>query len=248
MCVLAEKDGCGSSLPAKIKALDLPLESKLSTVDRQLAIGWHNNKLSLFPQKSGPILIDFVTGRAAHRRQYGGGKKQPLARAIGLTSKITPTVIDATAGFGRDSFVLASLGCEVRMVERSVVIAALLEDALKRAGEEVELLPIIERLSITCSEATTFLQKKERADTVYLDPMYPERKKSAAVKKEMQALQMLVGSDMDSEELLDVALQRAKHRVVVKRPRNADLVGMREPDTRIFSPNTRYDIYTLKSF
>ena len=227
--------------------LKLPLQKDL-TETPDLLLGWHEDKLALFPQNSGPVFIDFVEGKLAHRRQFGGGKKQPLARAIGLSSKKTPNVIDATAGMGRDSFVLASLGCKVRMIERSPVVAAMLEDALDRARQDADVCEIADRLSVICADASDYLADAQMEDVIYLDPMYPEKRKSAAVKKDMRALQMLVGVDQDSHELLKVALQKAKYRVVVKRPKQADPLEGQQPNSAISSPNTRYDIYSIKAF
>ena len=225
---------------------DLPLENSLQ-IAPDILLGWQEDKLALFPTGSGPVFVDFVTGKLAHRRQYGGGKKQALTRAIGLSSKNIPNVIDATAGLGRDSFVLASMGCEVKMIERSQVIAGLLEDALDRARQDHDVAAIAERLSIICIDAIDYLSDA-KTDVVYLDPMYPERRKSAAVKKEMYALQMLLGPDQDSHKLLEVALQKAKHRVVVKRPRRAETLSGQLPNSVISSPKTRYDIYSIKAF
>ncbi len=227
--------------------LNIPRETDL-TEKPDLLLGWHEEKLSLFPEDSGPVFIDFVEGKLAHRRQFGGGKKQPLARAIGLSSKKIPNVIDATAGMGRDSFVLASLGCKVQMIERSPVIAALLQDALDRARQDVDVCEIADRLSVICADASGYLANVQMEDVIYLDPMYPEKRKSAAVKKDMRALQMLVGADQDSHKLLEAALKKAKHRAVVKRPKQADPIDGQQPNSSISSPNTRYDIYSIKAF
>ncbi len=227
--------------------LNLPLEQNCSETPTIL-VGYQDDKLALFPVDSGPVYVDFVEGKLAHRRQFGGGKKQPLARAIGLSSKTTPSVIDTTAGMGRDSFVLASLGCQVTMVERSAVVAALLKDAIERALHDPDVSFIAERLSVVCADSVEYLADCETADVIYLDPMYPEKRKSAAVKKDMRALQMLVGPDLDSHKLLEVALDKAKHRVVVKRPKQAEVLTGKRPNTVISSPNTRYDIYSISAF
>lgn len=241
-------------------------------------------KLSLCSKKNGPVAIDFLTGKKAHRMQFGGGKGQPLVRAMGIrkdeTSKKVeenseldgnqqnqqnqsanntslPTILDATAGMGGDSFVLASLGFKVQMVERSAIVAALLNDALKRAQAQLEtqaaeVQQSINNLSLVNADSAQFLiHNQPNVDVVYMDPMYPEKKKKAAAKKEMQALQQLVGPDLDSAKLLDAALNTAKTRVVVKRPKGAPPVQSLaydiEPSIHISSPNTRYDIYVIKA-
>ncbi len=85
--------------------------------------------------KLGSIFVDLVGGAVGHRRKFGGGKGQSIAKAVGLNKGSTPRILDATAGLGRDAFVFASLGCHVQMIERNPVVAALLEDGLERARQ-----------------------------------------------------------------------------------------------------------------
>ncbi|MFW5426883.1 MAG: class I SAM-dependent methyltransferase [Methylophagaceae bacterium] len=198
------------------------------------------------PDLGNPIFIDFEQGKNAHRRQFGGGRGQPLAKAIGLKKGATPTIIDATAGFGRDAFVLANLGCKITLIERNPLIAILLDDALQRAAENPDINEVIARMSLINDNAIHYLSNLEndlRPDVIYLDPMYPSREKSALVKKDMRLLHELAGPDTDSEQLLTTARVTALKRVVVKRPKSAPLVGEQKPDTSIESKNTRYDIY-----
>lgn len=200
------------------------------------------------PDLGNPIFIDFTIGKNAHRRQFGGGRGQPLAKAIGLKKGASPSVIDATAGFGRDAFVLANLGCSVHLIERNPFIATLLNDAINRASENSDLSDVIARMSFTNQDTIELLtQLKEPAypDVIYMDPMYPSREKSALVKKDMRLLHQLAGPDTDSKDLLSIAKQRAKKRVVVKRPKSADFVGGQKPSTTIESKNTRYDVYVI---
>ncbi len=191
----------------------------------------------------GPVFIDFVSGRSAHRRQFGGGRGQPLARALGLKGGKKPMVIDATAGLGRDAFVLATLGCQVTLIERSPVIAALLKDGLRRALQDVVTAEIASWMQLLQGDAAQLITELPRPDVIYLDPMYPESGKKARVKKEMQLFRQLVGPDLDSEALLEVALVHALKRVVVKRPAKAVPIDGPQPSASINSPNTRYDLY-----
>lgn len=199
-------------------------------------------------QSTPLIYIDFVSGQARHRRLYGGGRSQPLGRAIGLKSGSSPTVYDVTAGLGRDAFVLASLGCQVTMSERSPLLAALLSDGLRRLGEATELTTIYQRLRLVHQNSIEWLAAvSDIPDVIYLDPMYPKRQKTALVKKEMRLLQTFIGQDDDSAELLDVSLQKARQRVVVKRPKSAPPLSEITPHFSIASENTRFDVYlTLK--
>ncbi|MBF0369001.1 MAG: class I SAM-dependent methyltransferase [Magnetococcales bacterium] len=194
-----------------------------------------------------PLYIDFVGGRFGHRRRGGG--RQSLARAVGFKGGIKPRVVDATPGLGRDAFLLAALGCRVEMVERSPIIAALLADGLKRAREAPETQKIArDHLHLVVGDARAYLTNTpttQRPDVVYLDPMYPHRDKSALVKKEMRWLRELVGNDSDAPQLLAVALESAKKRVVVKRPRLAPPLEGPAPGFIIPGRTTRFDVYPI---
>src|SRR3990167_2732906 len=153
------------------------------------------------------ITIDFLNAALNYRRQFGGGKNQLIAKAIGIKPKQTLTVFDATAGLGRDGFVLAALGCAVTLCERSEKVYVALCDAITRANQE----PWFQALSLKLIRADardylSHLDKNNYFDVIYIDPMFPERKKSALVKKEMRDLRDIVGDDMDSEQLFEVAL------------------------------------------
>ncbi|HQQ63968.1 MAG TPA: class I SAM-dependent methyltransferase [Pseudomonadales bacterium] len=209
--------------------------------------------LALLQGKS-VIQVDFVAGANLHRRLHGGGRGQPIAKAIGLKAgNIVPRVLDCTAGLGRDAFVLASLGCNVRMCERSPLVQLLLQDGITRAqaSNDPAANDIAARLLLHAEDAQTALSKVERAgmpDVIYLDPMFPERrKKSAAVKKEMAAFHTLVGVDEDADQLLPLALEKAAYRVVVKRPRHAPYLGNCKPGLVLEGESTRFDIYPLRS-
>lgn len=195
--------------------------------------------------------VDFVRGSAGYRRRRGGGRHQPLARAVGIKNGNTPTVIDATAGLGQDAFVLACLGCTVTLLERSLPVAALLADGLARAGRDPEIGAMIrERLQLLAIDSHDYLKnlsEAQRPAVVYLDPMYPHRQKSALVKKEMRLLRHLVGDDQDSSTLLAAALIAAKKRVVVKRPRLASPLEGPQPSFEITAVNTRFDVYCIHS-
>lgn len=156
-----------------------------------------------------------------------------------------PSVVDGTAGLGRDAFVLASLGCTVTMVERHPVVAALLEDGLRRAYQDAEIGDWMrERMRLFHGSSLEALSKlAQEVDVVYLDPMYPHRDKSALVKKEMRVFQSLVGADLDADGLLAPALALATKRVVVKRPDYAEDLDGVKPNTVIETKKNRFDVY-----
>lgn len=228
------------------RRLGLPLEGE---ADFALQLGEQGLQLvDLGPQAPGPVQVDFVEGAAAHRRLYGGGSGQMIAKAVGVQSGVRPVVLDATAGLGRDAFVLATLGCEMTLIERQPLIAALLEDGLARARSDREVGPIAARMRLLVGDAIALMNAwdGEPPQVVYLDPMFPHREKSALVKKEMRLFRPLVGDDLDAPALLEAALALASHRVVVKRPRKAPIIDGPKPGYALEGKSSRYDIYPLK--
>lgn len=199
-----------------------------------------------------PLVLDYSRGRQAWRQQLGGGKQEAVVRALGVAKGIRPRILDATAGLGRDGLMLAHAGCEVWLLERHPAIHALLDQAVlhlqqyQQAQEKVQWAlnaHVLPRGSLLeYSEIPADLQDLG-IDAVYLDPMFPEREKSAAVKKDMQILQHLVGADLDADGLLPSALALAKHRVVVKRPAKAPFLAGQTPSTQIASKKHRFDVY-----
>jgi 16S rRNA (guanine1516-N2)-methyltransferase len=235
------------------KINDIPLLNEaLEALGFRLEYAQHEQleclQLVALHEKFSPLLIDFAAGTNNHRRLFGGGRGQPLARAVGIRGSHNPDVLDLTGGLGRDAFVLATLGCQVTLTERQPVIASLLNDALCRAHASgtAELKAITGRMSLVYSEAENYLNGIDQPylpETIYMDPMYPHRDKSALVKKEMRIFRLLAGDDEDAAALLPLARQKAVKRVVVKRPKKGELLGNMKPDYQIDSPNTRYDIY-----
>lgn len=200
--------------------------------------------------KVGAVKVDFSSDALTFRRLHGGGKKESIAKAVGLKGQECVRVLDATAGLGRDAFVLSSLGCVVDMIERSPVVAALLQDGLDRAAVAEELcnwLP--KRMQLFHGVAIELLNNWEstRPDVVYLDPMFPHRKKSAAVKKEMRLFQQLLGPDEDADLLLEPALLLAKKRVVVKRPSGAPYLSGKKPEIEMLGKANRFDVYLIQN-
>lgn len=206
----------------------------------------------------GSIKVDFLKGSAAHRRQFGGGKGQLIAKAVGIKKSFRPNVLDLTAGLGQDAFVLAGLGCKLTMIERVDIVYQLLDDGLQRAlmNGDIELREIVSTMQLKNCNAIDYLKSllndNVKADVIYLDPMFPEREKKAKVKKSMSAFHSLVGSDDDAGELLQLALMCANYRIVVKRPRKAMSIAEQYPQLNLpkaglvlEGKSSRYDIYPL---
>lgn len=205
--------------------------------------------VELRPDAAGPVRADFLVGPVAHRSRFGGGNGQMIARAVGIQPRIRPSVLDVTAGLGRDAFVLARLGCTLTLIERHPLIWALLEDALQRALADHEVAPIVAQMHLVCGNAIDLMGKweGEAPQVIYLDPMFPHRDKSALVKKEMRLFRSLVGADDDAPALLEAALALATNRVVVKRPRKAPAIAGGEPGYVLGGQSSRFDIYPKKS-
>lgn len=195
--------------------------------------------------QKGRVQVDFVGGAAHHRRTQGGGEL--IGKAVNYATH--PVVWDATGGLGRDGFVLASLGLTVRMFEQNRVVFELLNDGLRRASRQPETESIITRITAVYGDAAELMPiqaaQYDQPDVVYLDPMYPERQKSAAVKKEMSYFHELVGcaEAADDVELFQAARRVAKKRVVVKRPRLGQYLCGKKPAYQYVGKSTRFDVY-----
>ncbi len=191
------------------------------------------------------LLVDFVAGKNAWRKKNPGAGKQPIAQAIGIKHSQRPTILDCTAGLGRDAFILASLGCKVWLTERNQVVQTLLTDGLKRAQNDPQTQRLFSESMLfvgnNLDEARHYLN--EAPDVIYMDPMFPHptHKKSAQVKKDMQLLRHLLVADSDSQQWLKKARNWAK-KVVVKRPDWANPIANDFIGSTI-SKGHRYDIY-----
>ena len=225
------------------------INQTLSGLDYELKLSEVGLQLIKLDNSFTPLQIDFIAGKNRHRRLYGGGINQPLSKAVGIKLLGKPSVLDVTAGLGRDAFVIATLGCQVTMVERNPVIASLLCSALEQAETDEDAKVIIQRINLQAINSLHYLENlmtENLPEVIYMDPMYPHRQKSALVKKEMRIFRDVVGNDEDSAELLELACQKATRRVAVKRPKGAEFLAEKKPDVQIQSPNTRYDVYLTR--
>lgn len=197
-------------------------------------------------QAVAELRVDFVSGSVAHRLRFGGGRGQDLAKAMGLRAGKTPTIVDATAGLGRDSFLLASLGAQVTLIERSEKMHALLAQGMQRAEQEGgQFLEIISRMTLLKGDSKDLIPALS-CDAILIDPMHPERKKSALVKQDLRQVRELVGTDDDAAELVRIAIEHAQKRVVLKWPAKADpIAGIQKCTHQIRGKTTRYDVFMV---
>lgn len=190
------------------------------------------------------LKCSFIEGPILHRLKYGKGRGQNLAKAVGFKFNKNRTIIDATAGLGYDAFILASLGANVTLIERSEKIYALLKAAISEAklyGGEIS--KIVNRMNLLFGDSKDILPNIA-PEVILIDTMYKDRKKSALVKNDMRLVREVVGSDSDHVELINVALNNASKRVVIKQPRYAEtLDNIKGCSHQILGKTIRYDVY-----
>jgi 16S rRNA (guanine1516-N2)-methyltransferase len=188
--------------------------------------------------------VDFAGGAVGYRFRRGGERGHPLLKAAAIKRGHISTIVDATAGLGRDAFLLASAGAKVTMIERSAEVHALLADALSRAAaESADLAEVVSRMTLIHGDARHLLPDFA-PDVVIVDPMHPPRQNTALVKKEMRQLSAIVGADKDSDELMQVALAAARERVVLKWPlRAAPLLTSPKPSHQFAGKTVRYEVF-----
>jgi len=230
--VIAEKLARRLKLPIKMAA-DSSTQFILYLTNEGISLQ-HNTQ----PLPS-PVQVDFTFGKAAYRR----GQSEMLAKAIGLNKRKNLQVVDTTAGLGRDAFVLATLGCKVTLIERHPLIHLLLSNGIQRALDHKATSEPAGKLTLIHANAVDWLSENPSTDVIYLDPMYPTKRKSALAKKEMQLFHALLIDHQEDASLLQASLQKARYRVVVKRPIKGNQLRGINPHFKITGRSTRFDVY-----
>ena len=169
--------------------------------------------------------------------------RELLVRAARVRGVESPTAVDATAGLGEDSLLLAAVGFAVTLFEQDPVSAALLRDALERAAVEPQLADIVARMTLVEGDSVAGLRELGFSpDVVFLDPMFPERTKSAAVKKKFQLLHRLERPCDNEGELLDAAISARPRKIVIKRPPKGPWLAGAKPSHALAGKAVRYDV------
>jgi 16S rRNA (guanine1516-N2)-methyltransferase len=200
---------------------------------------YQHNRLELnFPEHGKPLYVDFQQSR--YQLKNLSLRHELLAKAVGVKKNSLPKICDLTAGFGQDAYLLYCLGCEVQLVERSPVIAALLKDGLIRAGCSMDLY-----VGEAKDYLTQLLFKTQHfPDVIYMDPIFPEKNKTALSQKSARILRAIAGKDEDAESIFELALITAKKRVVVKRPLYAESISAAHKADILFKGKSiRFDVY-----
>ena len=217
-------------------ARDMAQEAGLDLVERAEGLTLTDGAMEL--------RADF--SRMVPRLKQGRLQHELLVKAARVKGVSEPVAVDATAGFGEDSLLLAAAGFTVELFERDVVIAALLSDALERATGDPLLADAVSRMHLHMGDSLRGMAElavaETRVDVVYLDPMFPGRTKSAAVKKKFQLLHHLEQPCADEEALVAAARALEPRKVVIKRPIKGPFLAGIKPSYQVGGKAVRYDV------
>ncbi|MGQ4002547.1 class I SAM-dependent methyltransferase [Francisellaceae bacterium CB300] len=175
-------------------------------------------------------------------------KKCSVVQAVEGRSKSKLKILDTTAGLGRDTFTLASRGHLITAIEKNPYIYLLLLDAIERAKKDPNLVDVAKNITLLNADSSDYiLSSLEVFDCVYVDPMFPERKKSAKVKQNMQIMHEIAFNDENINTLLleNAFKKNIAKKVIVKRPINAEYLSAKKPSAQIKGKTNRFDIYSI---
>ena len=210
-----------------------------------------NDRIQLAPRDKtmgSPVVVDFSSGTIGFRGRQNVRQELLVKAVFGRDKKIAPNVLDMTGGLGRDSFILACAGCNVTTLERNPLVFLLLLDGLYRAAADIELQSVVRNIELHFCDAVkaeSVALDSSAYDVVYMDPMFPERTKSALVKKEMRIFRDVVGEDMDVNQLFEQARSVARKKVIVKRPRKSAFIKDKKPTYSVEGRSSRFDVYQV---
>lgn len=222
-----------------LKALDTDVVHYVLSIE--------NDRIQLAPRDKSmgnPVVVDFSSGTIGFRGRQNVRQELLVKAVLGRDKKSAPKVLDMTGGLGRDSFILACAGCSVTTLERNPLVFLLLSDGLYRAAMNPELQPIVQSIDLHFCDAVVS-PDMGNFDVVYMDPMFPERTKSALVKKEMRVFRDVVGEDMDVNQLFEQARDVARKKVIVKRPRKSAFIKDKKPTYSVEGRSSRFDVYQV---
>jgi 16S rRNA (guanine1516-N2)-methyltransferase len=203
-------------------------------------------------QYGSQVILKNTTGEMSYNHNFTDSqfinrlkqKNQALFKACDNKQKSIKTVLDITAGWGIDAFLLASKGKEITMIEQNSELVACIQYALSKATEHPSTRDITQRINVINVNALEYLRSYEGEpdDCIYLDPMFPERKSHAQSGKDLQILQAIT-CNTDLEACMDLALNLATKRVVVKRPLKSGNFAELTPDLTYREKSVRFDVY-----
>ncbi len=242
---LAVIRGDGKRCAELAATLGVPLvDSEPSIEDHNFFLCYRDGCLKLLDSqtlKKGGLMVD-IDPRPGEQHSYPAPKKDLLAQAVGKKSH---TIVDATAGWAQDSLALFRMGYQVTCMERSPVMAALIRDGFERLAQKdwLQKRGLNPPVLLIGNAVELLAGLPAKPDCIYLDPMFPaKRKQTAATRKSMAILREILGDDPDRQALFDAAMAAAGRRVVVKSPDYAEPMGGK-PGESYQGKLLRYDVY-----
>jgi len=216
---------------------------------KPLGMALSQSDLGLF-LTDGSLSINVDFREMLPRLKQSNLQRELLVKAARIKGQEMPqTIVDATAGFGEDSLILAAAGFKVQLYEFDEIIATLLKDGLERAGAIPELADAVSRMELICGDSTKALRSLDyKPDIVLLDPMFPARQKSALIKKKFQLIQRLESPCSTERELLDAAFRASPKRIVIKRPLKGPYLADEKPAYSLSGKAIRYDCFVIARF
>jgi 16S rRNA (guanine1516-N2)-methyltransferase len=184
----------------------------------------------------------FISGSLATRAAQS---TQLILKACNNKQRNINRILDVTAGWGVDSFILARHGRKVTMLEQNRLVYSIVAYSLELLAADAAASDTANRMNIENTDAKRYLLglKNDREyDCIYLDPMFQAHKSSAKPAKEMQILQS-IAANVDIDDCFETALLKAGKRVVVKRAAKAPPLCRHKPDLVYRSKSIRFDIY-----
>lgn len=197
----------------------------------------------------GKLRPDFLAD-PNYLRPIKKGKEELIAKALGI-QKGFDQVWDLTAGLLEDSIFLARLGFKVMALERNKTIFEVMNSSLKGSLKKIEnnigdsnRFRYLHNINLTCADSIEFVSKNicPAGCSIYIDPMFPDKKKTALPRKEMRIFKEIVGADVDGLELLQISLQSGCKRIIVKRPIKAPPL-IEKVNHSFKGTSIRYDLY-----
>ncbi|MCR4892176.1 MAG: class I SAM-dependent methyltransferase [Lachnospiraceae bacterium] len=86
---------------------------------------------------------------------------------------------------------------------------------------------------------------EKRPDLIYLDPMFPARRKSGLIQKKLQLIQMLESPCVEEEALLNAAMALRPMKIIIKRPLKGENLAGKSPGYSIRGKTVRYDCIAI---
>lgn len=242
--IILEKGGDRGQAEKLAKCLSTPVAERI--LEKVEGPVLRFTKEGLFFE-NGKMVLHGDFSAMSHRLENGRLLHEPLLKAVKLKDKDESlSIVDATAGLGEDSILLAAAGHNVTLIERDPIICALLKDAVRRGARVQGLKEAVSRMQVIEGNSIHVLAGlAERPDVILLDPMFPEKTNTALVKKKFQMIYLLERQASDEDELMKAAMNANPRKIVVKRPLKGPYLGGVRPGYSLEGKTIRYDCIVL---